>query len=590
MEDQRNVPTFYYFIILLFTVILHFQIERNATDSCDQRKKSLPLYEERPAYQTPFLPEETTPTFKPESQDRVPAVLREEQLLGVLDDSKEVFGAAGCKDPLSLCPVSGLLMLPSDISGFLLGNLDLKEVLLLRSLSKRALEWVDAALPRLTRIEWSSDADCTEVERTLCALVYMHKIKLHTINARFHNQPTKFPAMAVLAGGCENLRDLCLSGSANIDDTSVQALARSCPSLQSFNVQGCTEVTFRSINEVAQHCPELVWADVGGCPLVNDDCIIRLARGCPRLMHLNLARCQVGNIAVLAVVNYCPELRYLNLARCKKMTNDAVRTIGHANSKLQTLIFDSNRCLGDSGIQALANCVLLQSLSINDSKMTDDSLTLLAEHCPKLRSLDIRGSSSITEESINSVLAKCSLLEQLDLSFCKYIDTHWGCNQICNVKRLCLASLPRMTDDTLKMVACNWPCLQELDIRCSQQITSEGLVFLAKNCPRLTTVNIDFCPLVTDEALFQFVASLTHLTHLGIAGCLQLSDEAVIHIIERCISLKYLRLSKPLAQISGFQARTKRKELDIHVFLTALNHSTHISGRPEVSLLSGGLF
>ncbi|KAK3243580.1 hypothetical protein CYMTET_46777 [Cymbomonas tetramitiformis] len=516
---------------------------------------------------------QTQLSLKPETQNSDnskpgQALPAPSQPLAAQEPLKQEVGAAADEGMFPPLTSTDLFSLMWDVGAIILEKLDTKEVLLLRSVSQGGRKWVDAVLPFVTHLVCNSDADCTQVERTLCALMQNHKMKIRKFTARFHHQVRDFPALAVMASGCGSLREICLSRSSCVNDTSVCALVRSCPRLRRINLNGCTKVSQSSILEIAHRCLELVWVDVGRCPLVNSACLVSLAEGCPRLAHVNITRCDVGDTAICAIAKHCPELRHLDLTNCP-VSNAALLALGRYSSKLRTLLCGANRRLDDTGIEAVSDCVQLKHLLIKQSMMTDDSLKLLVERCPMLRRLDVGGSRCITFDGLGAAAESCPSLELLAIGSCvnlMFEAFSTFTRRSTSITRLVLSSLPFLTDALLQEVVNNCRMLQQLDLTGCIQLTDESLTSLSQLCIHLTTLRLEFCPLVTDLSVVTFATHMSQLSHLAISGCHLVTTGAISFLIDNCPALEFLCTSRSeIPEIARLTEASRNKELKIEV-------------------------
>lgn len=78
----------------------------------------------------------------------------------------------------------------------------------------------------------------------------------------------------------------------------------------------------------------------------------------------------------------------------------------------------------------------------------NEDIIAVSEHCLQLRQLDLLGSRSLTESTVECILKRCIYLEFLDLSFCDKISAEtislWTCQYKNCFKR---SYSPRTTDD-----------------------------------------------------------------------------------------------------------------------------------------------
>lgn len=229
-----------------------------------------------------------------------------------------------------------------------------------------------------------------------------------------------------------------------------------------------------------------------------------------------------------------------------------------------------------SSQQTYTNCPNLQSLEFTSGKITEDFttsesplLTLLAEHCPQLHTLDLngvsnlkdqylslpkqklplkclrlQGPSSITAQTLGKVLHHYSDLEELDLG-------------------------EQVTDDFLKTLPASQSKLRILRLN-SSKITGTGLTILTQTWTDLETLHLKNAAQLTDQDL-QALNALLHITELHLSGCKQLSGASFEHF---SASLRSLDLSQcPVLNDAGLQQLGGAHQLE---FL-------NLSGCPQIT-------
>lgn len=84
-------------------------------------------------------------------------------------------------------------------------------------------------------------------------------------------------------------------------------------------------------------------------------------------------------------------------------------------------ILSLNQCthIGDEGIEGLiVNCPYLQELYLGETRITDNSLNLLATKLILLTHLYLPGCENVTELGINKVIRDCKTLRHIDCRDC----------------------------------------------------------------------------------------------------------------------------------------------------------------------------
>ena len=114
--------------------------------------------------------------------------------------------------------------------------------------------------------------------------------------------------------------------------------------------------------------------------------------------------------------------------------------------------------------------VISWDLNVNNTK-----LMTIANGCPQLQSLNIRGCDNITDAGIIALATGCPQLQSLDIRGCDYISY-----------------------EGIRALANGWPQLQSLDISKCFWVTDEGIRAVATGCPQLQSLNIGWCRNITD--------------------------------------------------------------------------------------------
>ncbi|CAJ0916230.1 10038_t:CDS:2 [Entrophospora sp. SA101] len=185
----------------------------------------------------------------------------------------------------------------------------------------------------------------------------------------------------------------------------------------------------------------------------------------------------------------------------------------------------------------------LEYLSLGSSKLSDKSLSKIADSCPNLNYLSLGHNKHITDISMIDIAHSCPKLRYLSL---------WCCS---------------ITDETLKAVAYSCPGLQHLRLMSCGGISDVGVCAIAtscrniidfsfescgvsdisvkkiaQSCPSIRSLNLDWC-YITDESICEIARSCPRLEVLLLLNCF-ISDISIHEIIRSCKNLRSLDLKK----------------------------------------------
>ncbi|XP_053322542.1 uncharacterized protein LOC128496777 [Spea bombifrons] len=314
--------------------------------------------------------------------------------------------------------------------------------------------------------------------------------------------------------------------------------------------------------------------------------LIRHLRGFPNLRILSLSACTLLTDVALSVAQYLPKLQYLNLSSCTKLTESCLlylRDLKH----LSHLVLDQTK-VSDAGMCDFLLCTRssLTHLSVNQTAVTERTLSLLGHRTPDLRVLSIKhtpvsdishlcelkqlntlhlDSTHVTEQSLMAVTS-LSELTTLTLSGVQSVTsdrvlallsglsltrlvlpgrrclTHHGLSflqQLSTLVELDLTDHTHITDQGVQHVS-HLRRLQVLSL-CNTSVSDAGLVHL-QGLRHLEELSLDRTK-VTSRGVSRCIPHLPHLQVLGLADT-AVGDNVLKLGIRRCKNLLKVNLSR----------------------------------------------
>ncbi|KAJ7415000.1 S-phase kinase-associated protein 2 [Willisornis vidua] len=156
----------------------------------------------------------------------------------------------------------------------------------------------------------------------------------------------------------------------------------------------------------------------------------------------------------------------------------------------------------------LCLCERLQNLSLEGLVLSDNIIKAIARN-PNLMRLNLCGCSGFSAEALEMMLSSCSVLEELNLSWCDFTAAH--------VKAAVNHVTSKITQLNLSGYREN---LQIADVKT-----------LVERCPFLVHLDLSDSMMLKPEC-FQYFRQLMFLQHLCLSRCYQISPAALVELGE----------------------------------------------------------
>ncbi|KAJ3161951.1 hypothetical protein HDU86_005649 [Geranomyces michiganensis] len=251
-------------------------------------------------------------------------------------------------------------------------------------------------------------------------------------------------------------------------------------------------------------------------------------------IHPLLLLCKAWSVPVSEVLYYCPAIptgRQFHLLM-RTFLADHARVYSSCVRALRISHEVSDEILMGDLDALLQLCFNLDSFALENGLCASNVLVQsLADNVPRLRTLNLRGCSSVTDVLIPSLVRACSQLRFVDLSY-----TQVTAATLC----VLLAGCPDI--EVLEMEACgpqplsstvqmpepvNSTKLRHLNLR-NSGVDDKSLRIAAEHAPHLATCILDGCSAITDEAVLGIAASSRdRLRHIDVSFCPALTDIAL---------------------------------------------------------------
>ena len=286
--------------------------------------------------------------------------------------------------------------------------------------------------------------------------------------------------ISLLADGGIVLQEVALTRCTQVNDLGLTGLCNP-KNLKVLRVSKCS-IHDESMSWIAEGCKKLEVLDVEGSHTLTDQGLMYLAQGgCHKLRTLNLKKCNSVTNAGLA--NFCP---------------------------------DAGR--------------FLTNLDLTDcSQITDKGMLCLAEHCPKIATLNLFNVPNVTDYGLSRVAAKCIRLADLDFSA--------DINSLDTTKK---AKVPHIGGEGLRNVGKYSVFMRTLRCNGAARVDDAGISALSAGCPEIETVSLRYCYQISSVAVSALAKNCPNLTHLDVGSCVGVGDEAVVSLSRAAFKLKHI--------------------------------------------------
>ena len=137
--------------------------------------------------------------------------------------------------------------------------------------------------------------------------------------------------------------------------------------------------------------------------------------------------CEVSDDGVVALVQGCPQLEIIDITACCYLTAVSIAAIAACCPLLKGIDIRAKILLHGGDITAFVQgCPQLTSIRLDfcqdggdiQSGAVDEGITVLAQCCPMLHTIDLAGSTQVTDVGIEAIALGCPLLKTMYLNGC----------------------------------------------------------------------------------------------------------------------------------------------------------------------------
>lgn len=298
------------------------------------------------------------------------------------------------------------------------------------------------------------------------------------------------------------------------------------------------------------------------------------------LEKLNTYSVPLGAFALKAIGDLCPNLKSLDLSG-SEISMEGLQHISKGCKGLKRVTLMACVLHENAAWCLLKDCLQLTHLNLSDNPMILGDFFNLANS--SLVSLDLSFCKKLKDSSLDQIVERCPLLQELDLSGCRALtfDSLRGLGKL-NLRTLRMTRLIHIRDEvSWEPLFTGKTSLKEIDLShnsCFQGM--ETLTAIIVNCLDLEILNLSSCYSLNDlpifaSAMLGLLSSLKllnlsnirfpqpfrlvelssvwwNLEELYLIMTSYLSDEVLANIVNRCPVLRLLDCSGNLQLTHGF--------------------------------------
>ncbi|KAL7741507.1 hypothetical protein ACLKA6_000821 [Drosophila palustris] len=219
--------------------------------------------------------------------------------------------------------------------------LSLKDLFNLRSCSRTALRFAEAALEKRQEVHLSgNNTSNVQLGFKVLASCCRRLEHLHLARCKWLTDDLLLP---LLDNNKQRLSVVNLNECINITALSLQPIIVQCKQLRVLKLSKCQWLTTGAVDALTLHQSKLVEFDISHCGAIGERCLIIFFRKLNKLTILSLANTpSVTDQVLIQIGNYCRELEHINLIGCASISDYGVHALSVQCKRLQSLLIQ--RC------------------------------------------------------------------------------------------------------------------------------------------------------------------------------------------------------------------------------------------------------
>ena len=322
-------------------------------------------------------------------------------------------------------------------------------------------------------------------------------------------------AVADIAARCRQLKHVSLYGCLQLTDIAVIAITENAERLEELSVRGLIKITNKSLALLPATIKGL---NIAGCKLINSVGLAHVAKRCANIERLNAHAVVLADDAVDLLSRHCNALETLHLSSANP--------------------FGGNPRMTDASIVSLRRLVHLTSLNLQGtSNITDEHMAALFSACPLLARVNVGGCYRITDDTVRA-MSKLKLLTHISLFQCFHLTDDaivhliQRCSALQNVDLHSCVGLTSVILTALMEEAVDVALEVPVSVRSTSDDGIDRSPKLSARAAVPTLVAVDAAPLVRKYPLAQ-------LNQLDVGSCrnIRAEDVAALRLIRPNVTI-----------------------------------------------------
>jgi len=245
----------------------------------------------------------------------------------------------------------------------------------------------------------------------------------------------------------KNLESLDLSGCCSITNTGLLLVAWGLKKLKRLDLRSCWHISDGGISHLAGLEPEtngnhcLEYLGLQDCQRLSDEALKHISIGLTRLQAINLSFCINVTDSGLKYLAKMPNLKHVNLRACDNITDVGMAYLADGGSHISHLDVSFCDKIGDQALAHISQGLFhLKYLSLSACNISDEGVSKIAKTLQELETLNVGQCTKITDNSMHIIADSFGNLRCIDLYGCVRI-TALGIERISKLRWLSTLNL-----------------------------------------------------------------------------------------------------------------------------------------------------